>query len=318
MLMSFWRNVLGSAAILLAAASMLGAQSTTPGSAQPKVSGTDCPRVCLLDILSNYLDALVKHDPSHLPVAQNLRVTENGQEIKLGEGIWKTAASFSYRQSFADASTGQAGFFGVVEENDSAGEDTFALRLKISGRKIAEIETMVGRTGAHPIFSPEALLTPKAVWNDFLAVDERSPRAAMIAAADSYFEGIQTHKPEIIPFHPDCNRTENGTQTTNNPPRFPLNCRDSIAGLTYISRVRDRRYPIVDPERGLVFAIVQFDIPGNLESTPPTADIQLQGRLREARSLLLFELFKVENGRIREIEAFMTNEKSGALTAWPQ
>jgi hypothetical protein len=297
---------------------MLGAQSTALASAPPKAPAADCTRACLLDILSNYLDALVKHDPSKLPVAQKLRVTENGQELKLGEGIWKTAASFSYRQSFVDPSTGQVGYFGVVEEENTADEAIFALRLKVAGRKIAEVESLVARKGAHPIFSPEALLTSKAVWNDFVATDERSPRAAMIAAVDSYFEGIQVHKPEIIPFHPDCNRTENGTQTTNNPPRFPLNCRDSIAGLTYISHVRDRRYPIVDPERGLVFAIVQFDIPGNLASTPPTADTQLQARLREARSLLLFELFKIENGRIREIEAFMTNEKSEALTAWPQ
>jgi hypothetical protein len=245
-------------------------------------------------------------------------VTENGQELKLGEGIWQTAAGFSYRQGFVDTSTGQAGFFGVVEEENTADEAIFALRLKVVGRKIAEIETLVARKGAHPIFSPETLLTPKAVLNDFVAANERSPRASMIAAVDSYFDGIQMHRPEIIPFHPDCNRNENGTQTTNNPPGFPLNCRDSIAGLTYISHVRDRRYPIVDPERGLVFAIVQFDIPGNRASTPPTADRQLQTRLREARSLLLFELFKIENGRIREIQAFMTNEKFGAPTAWPK
>jgi hypothetical protein len=314
--MNFCRSVLASAAILLVAASVSVAQS--PDGAQPKASATGCARACLLDILSDYLDALVKHNPGKLPVAQNVRVTENGQEIKLGEGIWKTAASFSYRQSFVDPSTGQVGFFGVVEEENKADEAILTLRLKVVGRKIAEVESMVARKGAHPIFSPEAILTPKAVWNDFLAENERTPRATMIAAANSYFEGIQDHKPEIIPFHPDCNRTENGTQTTNNPPRFPLNCRDSIAGLTYISRVRDRRFPIVDPERGLVFAIVQFDIPGNLASTPPTADTQLQARLREARSLLLFELFKIENGRIREIEAFMMNEKSGAVSAWPQ
>lgn len=312
------RSVLASATLLLAASSILTAQSTAFGSPQPNASRADCSRACLLEVLGSYLDALVKHDPSTLPVAQNLRVTENGQEIKLGDGLWKTASGFSYRQSFVDPATGQAGFFGVAEEENTAGEAIFAMRLKVVGRKIAEVETLVARKGAHPIFSPEALLTPKAVWNDSLAANERSPRTAMVAAANSYFEGIQVHKPEIIPFHPDCIRTENGTQTTSNPPRFPLSCRDSIAGLSYISHVRDRRYPIVDPERGLVFAIVQFDIPGNLASTPPTADAQLQTRLREPRSLLLFELFKIENGRIREIEAFMTNEKYGSLTAWPQ
>jgi hypothetical protein len=302
---------------LLASAAILKAQAAPSAIGKPKTPSAQCSRVCLLDILSDYLDALVRHDPSKLAVSADVRVTENGRQLKLGEGIWKTASSFSYRQSIADPSTGQTGFFGVVEE-EATGDAIFSLRLKVVDRKIAEAETLVSRKGAHPIFSPESLLTPKAIWDDEVSATERSSRSVLVAAANSYFDGIERHQPGIIPFHPDCNRTENGIQTTNNPPRFPLNCRDSIAGLTYISRVRDRRYPVVDEERGLVWAIVQFDIPGDTASTPPTADKQLQANLREARSLLLFELFKVESGRIREIEAFMMNEKLGTPTAWPQ
>ena len=285
------------------------------GQAPAAKPAQNCDRTCLLDMLTTYTDALVKHDPSPLPVTADVRVTENGQLIKLGDGLWKTAASFSYKQSFVDVSAGQAGFFGVVEEPET-GEAIFALRLKIAARKITEVETLVARKGAHPIFTPEALLTPKAVWNDVQPPDERGSRTALIATVNSYFEGTEKHTPATIPFHPDCIRTENGTQTTSNPPRFALSCRDSIAGLTYIARVRDRRFPIVDEERGLVWAIVMFDVPGNLASAPPTADPQIQARLRESRSLLLFELFKVENGRIREIEAFMTNQKLGAPSGW--
>lgn len=309
------RNMAAVSICILASVVTVQAQPRMTLSAGQKTAVAACSRVCLLDILSDTLDALVRHDSSKLPVAANLRVTENGQEVKFGDGIWKTAESFSYRQSFVDPFTGQAGFFGVVTEA-ATGEAIFALRLKIVNHRITEAETLVARKGAHPIFAPEALLTPKAVWDDIVPSDERSSRPSMIEATDKYFEGIQTHKPEMIPFHPSCNRTENGVQTTNNPPRMPYDCRDSIAGLTYISRVRDRRYPIVDQEHGLVFAIVQFDIPGNLASDPPTAEKQLQQQLRQPRSLLLFELFKIESGRIREIEAFMTNEQYGAPSAW--
>ncbi len=294
----------------------LHAQPTAPAAAQSKTSAAACSRACLLGILSDTLGALLKHDPSHLPVAASIRVTENGQELKLGEGIWKTAQSLSYRQSFVDPSTGQAGFLGVVEE-DATGKATFALRLKVVNRKIAEVETLLARKGAHPMFAPENLITVTGIWDTQVPPDERSARSAMIAVADSYFQAVEIHKPEIIPIHPSCNRTENGLQTTNNPPRMPLDCRDSIAALTYVSQARDRRYPIVDQERGLVFAIAQFDIPGNLASTPPTADKQIQEQLRERRSVLIFELFKVESGLIREILAFMTNEEYGKLSAWP-
>ena len=77
-------------------------------------------------------------------------------------------------------------------------------------RKIAEAETLVARKGAHPIFAPENLITVKGIWDTQVPPDERSSRSAMIAAVNSYFQAIEIHKPEIIPFHPSCNRTENG------------------------------------------------------------------------------------------------------------
>ena len=302
--------------LIFSSVATLHAQSAAPAATQPKTSAAACSRACLLGILSDTLDALLKHDPSRLPVAANVRVTENAQELKLGDGIWKTAQSFSYRQSFVDPSTGQAGFFGVVDE-DATSKAIFALRLKVVNREIAEVESLVARKGAHPMFAPENLITVKGIWDTQVPPDERTSRSAMIAAVDSYFQAVEVHKPEIIPFHPSCNRTENGLQTTNNPPRMPLDCRDSIAGLTYISRARDRRYPIVDQARGLVFGIVQFDMPGGQASTPPTADKQIQEQLRMRRSVLIFELFKVESGRIREIQAFMTNEDYGKPSGWP-
>ncbi len=312
---SFNRRVLPVALAILVL--MLGHPSfaAAPAAVPSGAQNARCDRACLLGIVSDYLDALEKHDPDGLPVAADVRVTENGKIVKLGEGIWKTVSSFSYRQSFVDPVSGQAGFYGVArEDKDTA--DIFALRIKVRNRKIAEVETLVARPGSHPIFNPDGILTPKAVFNDAVPESERSSRQQLIAAANSYFDGIEQHKPEIIPFHPDCNRTENGIQTTNNPPRFPSDCRESIAGVSYISRVRDRRFPVVDETRGLVWAIVLFDIPGNLESLPPTSDKQIQAKLREPRSLLLFELFKVESGKIAEIEAFMSNVPLGGSGGW--
>jgi hypothetical protein len=294
---------------------MLGQQTGTSAVEKGAKSPSPYTRAALLEILSNYLDALVKHNPEGLPLSKNLRATENGSEVKLGEGIWKTASSFSYRHSFVDASTGQAGFHGVVREGDQPA--IMALRLRVEDGKITEVETLVARRGAHPLFNPESLHAPKAPWAASVPEQERSSRTKMIAAIQSYFDAIEQSKPEIVPLHPDCTRTENGVQTTNNPPDFSLSCADSIAGLTYVKRVRDRRFPIVDESRGLVWAIVHFDVPGDREATPPMSDPQIQAQLKKPRTLLLYELFKIEDGRISEIEAFMSNAPLGATVGWP-
>jgi hypothetical protein len=106
-----------------------------------------CDRGCLIEFTSSYLDAILAHNPSALNVSSGLKVTENGQPILLGAGLWKTAKSIPVRQAFADPSSGEAGFFGVVEE-DSGRRSQLALRLKINRQQIEEIDTVV---------SPEAL-----------------------------------------------------------------------------------------------------------------------------------------------------------------
>ncbi len=87
--------------------------------------------------------------------------------------------------------------------------------------------------------------------------------------------------------------------------------------FTYIPRVRDRRYPIVDEERGLVFSIIMFDMPGEATSAVVNGrTMELSESQRTKRSLLLMEVFKVVGGRIRDIEAFMFNTPLGAPSGW--
>lgn len=101
-----------------------------------------CERGCLLDFTNQYLDAMLAHNPSALHVSSDLKATENGKPLPLGGGLWKNAKSISVRDSFADSSASQAGFFGVVEQENGA-RDLFALRLKISRQRISEVETLV-------------------------------------------------------------------------------------------------------------------------------------------------------------------------------
>lgn len=291
------------------------AGSSAPGSSASKSGAQPASRESLLGLLDQYLDAVIEHTPSAVPLAANLRATEDGQPTKPGEGVWKTLAAITYRQSVVDPFTGEAGFFGIALENDGQ-RSLLGMRLKQQGGQITESETLLVRAGDHPIFTPENMLAPRPVWDVVLPESERSPRAKLVAIANSYFDGIVAGDPSIVPLHPDCNRVENGSQTTNNPPKYPASVHHNMKLLNYITNIRDRRYPIVDEARGLVMAIVCFDVPGLSDPVALTRDTNAPGALG-ARSVHLFELFKVESGRIREILAFFRNGPLGLTHGWP-
>ena len=106
-----------------------------------------CDRACLLAITHSYVDALQAHKPAALNVAPDLKTTQNGAPLSLGEGLWRTAKAISARQSFADASTGEVAFFGVVTEQNGQ-RSQLALYLKINRQRIQEVETVTSPEGA--------------------------------------------------------------------------------------------------------------------------------------------------------------------------
>lgn len=46
---------------------------------------SSCDRTCMTGLVDRYLAAMVKHDPSGLPLAKGVRYTENTAEIQVGE-----------------------------------------------------------------------------------------------------------------------------------------------------------------------------------------------------------------------------------------
>lgn len=268
----------------------------------------------LFRLVDTYLEALVRHEPGGLPLAPDFRATENGQPLNLGDGLWASARGIQFRRTYVDASSQQACFFGVVIEGDDS-PVIFVLRIKARRGEIAEAETLVARQGCHPLFFPNDI-TDRAVMTSIVPEAERAPREEMIEIADRYFDAIEQSDASIVALHPDCNRRENGFLTTNNPPRLPFSTASGIPRLSYIKQVSERRYPVVDEARGIVFGIVRFDIPGDEGST---AGSQLEQSLRSRpRSLFLYELFKIEDGLIRDIEAFMSNAPLRAPMGWEQ
>ena len=275
-----------------------------------------CDENCLLETADTFMNALTADDPSTVPFASSLRSTENGAPVPPGKGIWLTGAAWSYRHTFVDHVTGQIGIFGSLLETDGT-KAVVTVRLKVTDRKIGESEILLTRPGEAGLVSTQQT-EAKPIFGTFVPPEYRSTRAQLAEIPRLYFEGIRHGDPTGVPFHPDCNRVENGVQTTDNPPRFSLSCPESLLRSAYMQTYREFRVPVIDTARGLVWAITAFDMPAMHSTTVihgKPYEISPE-RQNLPRTLLLYELFKVEGGKIRAIEAQMRNVPLGAGTGW--
>ncbi len=133
---------------LAALAAVVIVTAALTGSLAPKVNAStgpiplNCDRACLEGVINQYLAAVVKHDPSGLPLSEDVIYTENGQVLKVGDGFWKTAAGVgNYKHIFADPEFGQVALMGTMQEAGAA--LLLSLRLRIELGRITEIESVL-------------------------------------------------------------------------------------------------------------------------------------------------------------------------------
>jgi hypothetical protein len=316
------------ATILTAAAwtlSSLAGGATPEDSAAAMLAGGRCDRACLVDLTRQVMGALAAHDASRLPLRHDVRYTENGQTLRLDDGLWQTADGLSnYTLYLADPETGAAAFMGTIRE--SGREAMLALRLQVSGRKISAIEAVIARTsGAPGPFGVNyADVRPEPIFDTVLPAAQRRPREQLIAIANSYFEGLEQATGKITPFEPTCKRRENGSTTANNP-----NAKNAIAKLScgaqfdtgfspFITEVRGRRYPLVDAERGLVLAFLSFDHSGKIKTVRRTDGTmaKVPPPFDTPYTFLIAELFKIRAGRIAQVEAVLLPTPYAMPSGW--
>jgi hypothetical protein len=266
-----------------------------------------CDRGCLKSTLDQYLTAVVKHDRAAAPLGLAFRQTENAAVAPPGVGLWKsmTAVGKLDRRYF-DTTTGQAAYFGTIEE--AAGSAIVTLRLKVEDRKITEAEWVISRKG-DPGLGPLGGEQADAAFHnpDYLLAHapaervvkaERHTRRELVAIANSYFDGLSAHQGKIILAHPGCVRIENGALTTQRliPTGGETDC-TAEGAMRNIYAVTARRYPVVDEEAGVVLALVLFQ-------RKPGVDM---------RRNLLAEWFYVDAGKIRTIYAAMYYPAADAM-----
>ncbi len=287
-----------------------------------RAADESCDRACLTGIVDQYLAAMVAHEPAKLLLAKDVKFTEDGVRLQLGDGLWATASSLgTYKLVFAEPGAGAVGAYAVVQENGSGA--LLAVRLKVIKRRITEIETLVARKPTTSILNTDNLTEPRPIFLEDVPATDRPLRQEMVSMVGNYFNGIEQGSGDIVPFDPDCIRIENGIQTCPSSASSPLGALSCGAQLstkifTYIQSVSPRRFPIVDRERGLVLAIVRFNHPG----TQQTIEVPGRGKMTMGRysqwpnSTQIAELFKIKDRKIKEITAVIVTAAYKAPMGW--
>ena len=83
--------------------------------------------------------------------------------------------------------------------------------------------------------------------------------------------------------------------------------------------IRERRFEAVDPVTGLAFAFGYFDHDGTPTKMPVTLDgkmTDVDKSFRQPFSFIIAEIFKIKNGKIRQIEAVLTSVPFGMESGW--
>ena len=304
------RRSVCAAALLIAVWVTSGVRAQAPG--EPSAVSPNCNRTCLIGMLHSYLDALSHKDRGLAPFARNVRYVENDVEMPLGEGVWGSVGGVSASGlEVADAITGNAAWFGTVQEHGTGAYLT--VRLKVEDGRITEVESVVQRSPIHPApFGDPAKLQHDPAFQEILPAEQRRERERLIAVANGYFSTVEQNDGQIFTaFDPDCQRTENGISTTSGAQgaaAIAQGCESQFKlGIYRINkRVRERRYPIVDEERGVVVATGFFDHANTFDSYKTTDGKVRATALKWPNSISLMEAFKIRNGMIYRVEAVFT------------
>jgi hypothetical protein len=286
-----------------------------------------CDRRCLEDIANRYLAALVAHDPSPVPVIENVKYTENDDLTTFGTGLWHSVVEIgSYRIFASDLDNQQIAFMGNVRT--TTGWSMIALRLRVRQRRITEVESIVPGTAANAgtfdlSRGAGSLQAARPAFSTALLPSERRDRSQLIWSADLHYEGVERGNGDIVPFGENCIKVENGVQLIKNPdfqspgvspsgrpvPNFTaLGCRDQFnTHIWDTDTITARRYPVVDEERGIVVAFGMY----NQYVKGPYANVVDYGTVcpkhhTDPYTLVMAEAFKVRAGKIEEVESIFT------------
>lgn len=321
------------------AAAVFGFAMAGSLAAQSAAKTGPCDRACLETTVDRYLDAMAAHDPKLAPLAKNVKLTEDGQRLVLPDGLWNSMVGKGKYRLFVDDPQAQSvAFIGTIEEEGRSASEpvpsVIAMRLKLQNKQITEAEVMVVR---NPMTAErlDKMGSPRRQFLEAVPESERMSRADLVKVANMYFSGMQQNDGKgDYPFADDCDRLENGMQTTNAPlkegqtktdPATATNysaswsCMEQFKSglLHFVTRIRDRRYVAVDQERGLVFSFAFFDhTAGKTRHFETPSGRAVAAGPTQPWTWEIAEMFKVQGGKLHQIEAILERSPYRMLSGW--
>ena len=281
---------------LIALSGILSVLTLSP----PTVFAQQCDRACLTGMMTQFINAVVAHDSSKLPLAENVRYTEDSRNARLGQGIWQSVtAAGKFRQDYIDTRKQVAAAHVLLHEGEP--QVLYSVLLHVAGMKIAGIETLVQRVGAGGKFQPTELGAPIRGMNNPIPAGMKHSRDEMIRIALTYPEGLRVGNftDGGTPFADDAYRVENGVITADQTdPRRRMYEQNIIVHPGIIASVA-----AVDEENGTVLLWMNFGHTGDSYGV--------------GNALVTFEAFKVWGGKIRSVNAFFKGLPISTGRFWP-
>lgn len=251
----------------------------------------ECTRDLLNGLLDDYFRALSAGDPSSLPLAANVKFTENAEVTQLGStDFWKNAGDTKYSQRALDTSACSAAAQAVIPEN---GKDLpVGLRIKVVAAQLTEIETIVVRPGDYTASfavdsNPAAIIdiAGEIGWSDEVPPAERPTRAQLTSWIDKYFRAFPAGVCNVTSA---CRRLENGGGNFSCGTGASCSASTPTTGGEFVPRVI-----VVDEQRGIAagFTIFDYQTTGHLD----------------------MHMIKMSGGQVHAVHAILrnTNGKSG-------
>ena len=295
---------------------------------------TTCDRDCLKALADSYIAALVAHDPHKVPLAADVKIVENAQRIKPGEGLWKTATAGpnDFKILVPDPYSQEVGGMVLIQSDGKPAQVGF--RLKLVNGKITEAEHMVALPREVSLAN---LQKPRPGILMDVPYEYRDSRGRLIHIAKSYYDALDNNNGSLAPFAPDCERRENGIRTAPSggvaggpvipgaPQRPPSlvglhDCTSQINSGTfqYITLIDDRRVEVADEQTGLALGFSHFrhamtDKEYKILNDPSREVVKMDFKPFDLPAM---HIYKIWGGQIHEIEAMGFSAPYNSATGW--
>ena len=273
--------------VLIAAAAVRAGSGIAVAQASSAASFA-CDRPCLVTAMEDFVKAATAGRTGSISVVDYAEVRENTTIVPIDKTTWSRVRAVRSIITIADDVTGNVVSRAGVELADGKA-GYLSTRLKVvGGGRIVDVEISVD-TSPRVVSSYVWNLDPS--FTTVLPEDQRLSRVALEALARRYFHSLSTHVAVLTDFDGSCNRYHSGQQITNVDRKTveggaPRTCAGSLEGAPPWGPATEQRFPVIDPERGLVFAVTLLHYLG----TPTSSQMYVS------------EMFKVVGGRIIRID----------------